>query len=292
MIHYDQPLYRPPSEADSLIIQVTLGCSHNRCIFCDMYKGKDFLIRPLEAVLEDLDTAIPYAGRISKVFLADGDALGIPTDYLLAILENVNRRFPLVRRISAYANTGNLLKKSGRELELLREAGLGLLYLGAESGSDNLLRRIRKGALKDHHREAILRARAAGMQISVMIITGLGGEEFSREHQEQSADLINQAPPTYLATLSLMISDQARPLFTEAFPEGFTELDDFQGLEENRGLLSLIETETPVIFRSNHASNALSLKGTLPADRDRLIAQIDGALEGHTSVRPLWMRGL
>lgn len=256
-----------------------------------MYKEKSYVVRPLPEVLKDLEGAVPYADQVLRIFLADGDALGVPAKDLELVLQAARKNFPRLRRISAYANSGNLLNKTPAELHNLREAGLSLLYLGVESGSDTILKRVRKGALKAHHAEAIQKAREAGIDVSVMVITGLG-EELSREHREETAELINIAPPHFLSTLSLMLSPRARAEFAAAFPGGFTELDDQEALEETRGLLALIDPPENIIFRSNHASNALALRGVLPRDREGILEKIDAALAGEVAVRPSWHRGL
>ena len=291
MIFYDEPLYRPPSEANSLIIQATLGCSHNRCTFCTMYKSKKYTERSLDDIFRDIESVSGYSG-VRRAFLADGDAMALDTDTLLKITEKLNTVFPALQRISIYANPGNLLKKSEAELKSLSEAGITLLYLGVESGSDLILKKIQKGALRQHHAEAIGKAMASGIDVSATIITGLGGNELWREHIEQSALLVNEAPPTFLSTLSLMLLPESKELFTSAFEQGFTPRTDEGMLEEEKMLISMIDPGRDIIFRSNHASNALALRGTLPADRDRLVSKIDMALKGEVSTRPEWMRGL
>ncbi|MBI9109192.1 MAG: radical SAM protein [Spirochaetales bacterium] len=291
MIIYDEPLYRPPSEANSLIIQATLGCSHNRCTFCTMYKSKSYTQRSLSDIFTEIESSASY-GSIRRVFLADGDAMALDTGSLLEILGKLRSTFPGLQRISIYANPGNLLKKTEVELKSLSAAGLTLLYLGIESGSDIILKKINKGALRTHHQEAITKAMTCGIDVSATIITGLGGRELWREHIEQSAALVSSAAPTFLSTLSLMISPESRKEFTSAFEGGFTEQTDEGMLEEEKLLISLIKPERNIIFRSNHASNALALRGILPADREKLILKIDQALKGEIETRPEWMRGL
>ncbi|MDC7125677.1 MAG: radical SAM protein [Spirochaetales bacterium] len=291
MIIYDEPVYRPPSEARSLIIQASLGCSHNRCIFCGMYKGKTFKIRSLEDIKNDIEG---FSGNVSvsKVFLADGDALALDTEMLLKILELLYKNFPKLERVSIYANPGNILKKTLSELESLKAAGLKLLYYGIESGSDLILKKVKKGALFAHHKEAILKAHDAGFGVSATIVTGLGGQDLWQEHIEQSARLVSESTPDYLSTLSLMMDRASLSEFKKAFGEDFTEQDDEGMLREDRLLISEIEPQHDLVFRSNHASNALALKGTLPEDGDNLLATIDAALDGKLCTRPGWMRGL
>ena len=291
MIFYDEPLYRPPSEANSLIIQVTLGCSHNRCTFCTMYKSKSYTERSLSAIFAEIES-VASSVNVRRVFLADGDAMALETSTLLEIIAKLKRTFPGLQRISIYANPGNLLKKTEDELRSLSEAGLTLLYLGIESGSDIILKKINKGALRSHHQTAITKAMDCGIDVSATIITGLGGQELWREHIEQSAALVSDAAPTFLSTLSLMIGQESRNEFLSAFDEGFTEQTDEGMLEEEKLLISLIAPDRSIIFRSNHASNALALRGTLPADRNKLMDKIDQALSGEIKTRPEWMRGL
>jgi len=291
MINYDEPLYRPPSEANSLIIQATLGCSHNRCSFCTMYKSKTYTERSLTDIFAEIDSVSTYK-NIRRAFIADGDAMALDTQTLLEIIGKLRSSFPSLQRISIYANPGNLLKKTEDDLRRLSEAGLTLLYLGIESGSDLILKKINKGALQAHHQEAITKAMACGIDVSATLITGLGGRELWREHIEQSASLVSRAAPTFLSTLSLMIGPESREEFTSGFGGVFTEQSDEGMLEEEKLLISLIASERSIIFRSNHASNALALRGTLPEDRDKLTAKIDQALSGEISTRPDWMRGL
>ncbi len=290
MIIYDEPLFRPPSEANSLIIQATLGCSHNRCTFCEMYKSKTYKERNIKDILDEIDIMSAY-GPVRRVFLADGDAMALDTDKLMQILDKLHSVFPSIQRVSIYANPGNLLKKTASELKKLSEAGLTLLYLGIESGSDLILKKINKGALFANHKEAIIKAMDNGIDVSATIITGLGGKELWREHIEKSAELVSQAVPAFLSTLSLMLSPAAKIQFTDAF-DNFTSQTDEGMLEEEKLLIKLIDPPGNIIFRSNHASNALALRGTLPADRNRLISKIEQALDGEIGMRPQWMRGL
>ncbi|MDC7226671.1 MAG: radical SAM protein [Spirochaetales bacterium] len=291
MICYDEPLYRPPSEANSLIVQATLGCSHNLCTFCEMYKSKTYTERPIEKIEAEI-AEMSENVSIRRVFIADGDAMALPADVLLRILEKLKSCFPKLQRVSIYANPGNLLKKTPEELKQLSDAGMTLLYLGIESGSDIILKKINKGALYVHHLEAITKAMDNGIDVSATIITGLGGKSLWREHIEQSAKLVSEAVPTFLSTLSLMLSPATSDTFTGAFEEGFEPQTDSGMLEEEKLLIELIRPPRNIIFRSNHASNALALRGTLPGDRKKLMDKIDAALRGEISTRPDWMRGL
>lgn len=289
---YRQPLYRPPSEASSLIYQITFGCSHNRCLFCTMYKGKSFAPRPQEEVLEEIRRTAPHFGDTRRVFLADGDACVLPAAELLTVLGELYRLLPALERVTAYATPGNIVRKTEAELRALREAGLNMIYLGFESGSDFILKKIKKGALRNQHAEAVAKAREAGIAISATAILGLGGREYSREHAEGTAALVNSQPPDYLSLLSLLLEPESEREMKEAFGPGWQPLSDRETLEEIETLLGALQPERPVIFRANHASNALALKGTLPQDLPELREMVRKAREGEIAVRPEWMRGL
>ncbi|MCK5198714.1 MAG: radical SAM protein [Spirochaetales bacterium] len=291
MIHYNEPLFRPPSEADSLIIQATLGCSHNQCTFCSMYKSKRYTEKSYEQISGEIEAVSSYS-EVRRVFIADGDAMALDTAMLLKIFNKLHNTFPRLRRISIYANTGNILNKTDNELESLSRGGLSIIYLGFESGSNLILGKIKKGVSKEEHKLAAVRAKSCNLDLSATIITGLGGKKLWKEHIEQSADLVNMTAPKYLSTLSLMIDPNCRDRFTTPFETGFTPQDDVGILQEEKLLISLINSPERIIFRSNHASNVLALSGRLPGDKEKLIKQIDQALSHGLGVRPSWMRGL
>ena len=290
-IHYDLPVWRPPSEADSFILQVTLGCSFNRCSFCSMYRAKTFTIRPLDAVNADLQAVARRFPQTRRVFLADGDALAAPTDELLTILAALHKAFPRLERVSSYALPANLLKKSVEELTQLREAGLTLLYYGIETGSADLLRRITKGATPDAMISGLTKAQSAGLKISATVILGLGGQAHWREHIDATAALVNQVELDYLSTLQLMLDPLIHAEFHRKFREPFQEQDDRALLLEQARLIERLNPPMPLTFRSNHASNALALAGELPQDREKLLAQLEQALAGRMALRPEWLRG-
>jgi radical SAM superfamily enzyme YgiQ (UPF0313 family) len=291
MLDYDFPLWRPPSEGDNLIIQATLGCRYNHCAFCSMYKSKAYQARPLADVVADIDAAAAEWPEAHRVFLADGDAYNLPTEILAAICDRLGERFPHLQRITAYATPFNLLAKSIDEIALLRGKRLTQVYLGIESGSDRLLKIIAKGS-RTQMQAALTKARAAGLKVSATVITGLAGQEGWEDHIDATADLINQAPVTYLSTLQLGLEDSVAPRFFQRFGAPFRWQDDRAILVELRRLVDRLDPPSPVIFRSNHASNALALAGTLPKDKAKLLAQIDQALAGETRLRPRWIRGL
>ncbi|MDH4285767.1 MAG: radical SAM protein [Gallionellaceae bacterium] len=289
---YDMPLFRPPSEGENLIIQATLGCSFNQCSFCCMYRSKHYVERPLEAVFSDIHHAAAEWPDAHRVFLADGDALVLPTDHLLAILRELAVALPRLARVSCYATPGNIQRKSAEELALLREHKLSLLYFGIESGSDLILKKITKGATQRTMAEVLHKAEANGMKISATVILGLGGTQHWEEHIDGTIALLNRAPVTYLSTLQLYLDDSILDEFHRKFGEPFEMPDDLAILKEQERLISDLNPPQPVIFRSNHASNALALAGNLPRDKDKLLLQLREAMAGHRPLRPHFLRGL
>jgi radical SAM superfamily enzyme YgiQ (UPF0313 family) len=293
-IRYVEPVFRPPSEAHSLILPVTDGCSWNKCTFCEMYTApqKKFRARDEAEVLDSIRrTAELLGSRVRRVFLADGDALVLPTHRLLAILAAIREHMPSVERVSSYCLPRNLRRKSVAELAELRAAGLGMAYVGAESGDDTVLAKVSKGETFDSTREALDKLGEAGIQRSVMILNGLGGQVYSDQHADQSARLANLTQPEYLATLVVSF-----PLGEARFRAGFPEwepLDTLGLLREMERFLSALELGDTV-FRSDHASNWLVLKGRLGADRERLLQQLRAAIAdpARAPLRPAWARGL
>ncbi|CAA7627170.1 radical SAM protein [Magnetospirillum sp. UT-4] len=291
MLDYDFPLWRPPSEGDNLIIQATIGCRFNGCTFCSMYKGKRYRARGLDEVFADIDLAAARWPDAHRVFLADGDAYTLPTETLDAICRRLAERLPDLQRVSAYATPFNLLAKPAEEIRHLRTLKLSLVYLGIETGSDMLLKRIGKGSAKIME-NGLARAAEAGLKVSATVITGLGGKRFWQEHIDATADMVNRVPPTYLSTLQLGLDEDVAQGFVERFEGTFERQDDHGVLLELKRLVERLDPPAPVIFRSNHASNALPLAGTLPKDKDKVLAQIDAALAGDRGLRPQWARGL
>jgi radical SAM superfamily enzyme YgiQ (UPF0313 family) len=293
-IRYVEPVFRPPSEAESLILPVTDGCSWNKCTFCEMYTTpqKKFVARGEDEVLESIRlTGQRYGGDIRRVFLADGDALVLPTRRLLAILEAIRTHMPAVRRISSYCLPRNLRKKSQTEIDELASAGLKMVYVGAESGDDQVLAAVDKGETFDTTCEALDKLGTAGITRSVMILNGLGGKALSQQHAENSARLANATQPEYLATLVVSFP-QGEERFRAGFP-GWEPLDQHELFVEMERFLSGLELKRTV-FRSDHASNWLVLKGTLGADKERLLQQVRMAIASPEAarLRPAWARGL
>lgn len=293
-IRYVEPVFRPPSEAESLILPVTDGCSWNRCTFCEMYTApqKAFRARDEAEVVDSIRrTGERYGAQVRRVFLADGDALVLPTRRLLAYLEAIRTHLPAVHRVSSYCLARNLTKKSVAELKTLADAGLRLAYLGAESGDDEVLARVNKGETFESTRTALDKLGEAGITRSVMILNGLGGEALSAQHADNSARLINATRPEYLSTLVVTLHDAGRR-FLQAWPDwqALSQQGLFREMERFLAALDLERT----VFRSDHASNWLVLKGTLGADKARLLAQVRAAIAQPESapLRPAWLRGL
>lgn len=274
-MRYEGTVYRPPSEANSFILQATIGCAHNRCTFCGMYKDKAFRIRSLEAIYADLEDIQKVYPSSKRFFLADGNALVLQTEQLLALLSKIKELFPLCERVSLYASPKDILRKSLEELTLLKEQGLGILYMGIESGSDAILKTVHKGATSDEIIAAGKRVMASGLTLSTMIISGLGGRSASVVHAVESARVLSAIDPHYISLLTLMV-EEGTPL-KKAITDGHMELlSAREVLAETQLFLEHLQV-SQAVFRSNHASNYVSLKGTLPQDQQRLLDQLHEA---------------
>jgi radical SAM superfamily enzyme YgiQ (UPF0313 family) len=300
-MRYVPPLFRPPSEARSLILQATLGCSWNQCAYCAMYRTKRFTVRPVADCIADLEQASREYRAVDKLFVADGDALVLPLEVWEPILLRARALFPRLRRVSCYAMASNVLDKTDAELRRLRELGLSVLYMGPESGDERTLRLLAKGPLPKGHRrdptwlfdshvEASRRARAAGMKVSAIFLLGAGGTERSAEHAEGSARLATAMDPDFLAALTLTVvpgtplarREEAGDFVLPSVPDLLGELRTFVAQA----------CPTDALFRTNHASNYLPLAGRLPADAERIVAVLDAALQGRIPLRPEASRGL
>lgn len=289
-MRYEGRMWRPPSEAQSYILQATIGCSFNLCTYCDMYRDKNFRVRDLGEVLEDITLAARAYPSTVKVFVSDGDALVMDLRHWREILQALREYFPQLRRVSCYATAQNLLEKSEDELLEIRELGLSLLYIGPESGDAETLRRIVKGATFEDHVEAARKAHDAGMKLSVIMLLGAGGVERTQEHARGTARLITEMNPEYLSMLTLTVipgTPQQRMV-----DKGRFELPPVPGLL--RELRTMVAESRPsrALFRTNHASNYLPLEGRLPRDRERIVAVIDAALRGEIPLRHEFFRGL
>lgn len=289
-MRYEGTLYRPPSEAYSLIVQATIGCSHNSCSFCSMYKNKTFRIRPIKEIIEDFKEARKRYSRVEKVFLADGDALIINTGDLITILQNIKSLFPECKRVGVYGSPKSILGKSNEELTFLKDQGLGIIYLGIESGSDKILKDIHKGVTSKEIIEAGKKVREAGIALSVTLISGLGGREDTVEHAIESANIINAINPNYLGILTLMIEEGTELQLKIASGE-FSLLSPREVMEEMKVFLENIEVKDTV-FRSNHASNYINLGGVLSEEKNKILKEIDYILTNDSYYKDERLRGL
>ena len=275
---YEGDVYRPPSEADSLIIQLTIGCARNTCTFCTMYKSKKFRVRPIDDVIADLyDVKQNYRWPFDRVFLADGDALIVNTPDLVTVLDKIYEVFPHVRRVTTYGAAKDVLQKSHEELCKLRRHGLEMVYIGAETGSDKVLADIKKHVTAAETIEACLKLKAAGIKVSMTLITGIGGRPDTVEHAIESAKLVTATKPEYLGLLTLHL-EAGTPLANDYLAGKFQTLTQIEYLREQKLFLENVDSEGTVL-RSNHASNYVALAGTLNRDREKMIAQLDWALK-------------
>jgi len=291
---YVEPLFRPPSEAYSLILQVTNGCSWNNCTFCEMYTQpqKRFRFKEQEEIEKELQAVAVSGAQVRRIFMADGDAMTLSFRRLKLIMQAINRYLPGIQRVSSYCLPRNLKNKTVEELAELNDMGLSLFYVGCESGDDLVLERVCKGENFETSLSALQKIKAAGARSSVMILNGMGGKKYSQQHAVNSARLMNAAQPEYLATLVVSF-----PVGVERYQQGFKgefePLDQAGLFQEMYWLLDILELEK-TIFRSDHASNYLVLKGVLGKDKPRLLAMVKAALEhpGSVHLREEWMRGL
>lgn len=286
-----EPLFRPPSEAESFILQATVGCSWNACAFCAMYREKRYQVRALDELRAEIaEAGARWADQVRHVFVADGDPLGMDLDHWELILRHLAQAFPRLRRVGTYATARNVLEKPPQALARLKELGLSLLYLGPESGDDETLRLLGKGSTSQEHVEAARRARAAGMEQSLIFLLGAGGVARSEAHARASGRLATAMDPRFLSTLTLTVVPGTPP--ARAQEQGGFQLPDRRGLlQELRWFLEEAQPRA-AIFRSDHASNHLPIQGRLPRDRETLLAAVDGALSGRRPLRPEWARGL
>ena len=290
-MRYEGNIYRPPGEWKSYLLQCTVGCSHNACTFCGMYKDKRYYVRPMEEILEDIQLARDYymhpvtgVPQVRRVFLCDGDAIAMDTGDLLTILAALREAFPLLERVTTYAGPQSALAKTPEELKTLCEAGLTRAYLGVETGWGELLRKVGKGVSAEEMLEAGIRLREAGMDLWIMILLGLAGSgEPSRIHIEKSVDMVNAMRPRHLSALTYL-PERGTPMYRDIQEGRFTCITAEEALLETKWLVEGLTVE-PLHFTANHASNYLPLKGGLPEDRERFLAQLNSALEGETDIR-------
>lgn len=287
-MHYEGNCIRPPPEAYSILLQVTLGCSHNKCTFCGTYKDKPFRIKDNDIILSDILFASKYMRRQDRVFLMDGDALIIPQKRLMWILERIKEHLPWVKRVGAYANTKSITMKSLQELVELRENGLGKLYLGVETGDDEIRKKINKGSSAQHCLEMGKRVKDAGMELIVMVLLGVAGKVKSLDHARATGELLSAMNPSYVAALTVILIP-GTPLWEE-YERGDFELPDERGLLIEMKEMIAHTNLSGGIFASNHASNYLPVKVRLPEGKQEALDLIDAALRGEIGLKPEWMR--
>jgi radical SAM superfamily enzyme YgiQ (UPF0313 family) len=273
-----------------MIFQVTLGCSFNKCSFCNMYRTKEYVERPWEEIKTEIDLAAIAYPNTRRIFLADGDALNLSTDRLTQILKYLRTKFANIERISCYAMPKNLLQKKDDELDRLRSAGLGMFYVGVETGNDLLLKKVTKGAASKGIIHSCQRAKRHGYILSCMIILGIGGKTYTYEHTLDTAKVINEIMPNYLGALTLQLEEGIYNEFMTKFNEPFIPLEDTEILNELERLISNIDVSTPVIFRANHASNIYSLGGTFPQDKEKLLSLVVGLKNRPEMLKPKVLR--
>jgi radical SAM superfamily enzyme YgiQ (UPF0313 family) len=283
-------IIRPPSEARSYLLQVTYGCSYNKCAFCGTYLDKPFAIRDVDDVLEDIGMAGRMYPRTRRAFLCDGNALVLPTSRLVTILEGLSEVFPALQRVGTYANARDILKKGAGDLEILREKKLGIIYLGLESGSDEILRDMNKGETSESMTRAVRLVEECGIKTSVIVILGIGGREKSELHALESARVASRMNPRFLSCLTLMLVP-GTPLHARFERGEFELLRPLEMLKEIEVIVENLDLDG-TIFRANHASNYLPLKGRFPQDKERLLEEIRAGLRGQHPLRPDFLRGL
>jgi radical SAM superfamily enzyme YgiQ (UPF0313 family) len=289
-MHYEGNIIRPPSEANSILLQVTVGCSRNKCTFCGTYTGERFRIKPDSIIMEDIAFAAQYCKRQRRVFLCDGDALIIPQKRLLIILQEIKKQLPWVTRVGIYANAKSLKMKTIDELKTLKENGLGIAYMGLETGDDVTLKKINKGATSQDMIEMARRAKQAGIKLSITVILGIAGRKRSRIHAEETGRILSTIDPEYVGALSLMLIP-GTPLFKDYEAAKFTLIEPEEMLAELRTLIANT-TLTKGLFHANHASNYLPIKARLPRDKAATLYLIDQALAGKVALKPEYLRAL
>lgn len=289
-MHYQGNIFRPPSEAYSILLQVTTGCSHNKCTFCGMYKGTRFSIKDDDTIMADIDFAAENCQRQNRLFLCDGDALIIPHKRLIKIMEAIKHKLPWVERVGVYANTKSIKRKSLEELKELHQLGLGIAYMGLESGDDVTLAAIKKGADSAKMIEMGRKIRAAGIKLSITVLLGVGGTDRSCQHAVETGRVLSAIDPEYVGALSLMLTPNT-PLFNE-HQQGRWQLPDANGMLEELGTMLGATELTNGYFHANHASNYLPIKAKLPQDKAKTLELIQKALAGKVDLKPEYMRAL
>jgi len=289
-MHYEGNIIRPPSEANSILLQVTVGCSRNKCTFCGTYRGERFKIKPDSIILEDIAFAAQYCRRQRRVFICDGDALIIPQSRLLEILKEIKKQLPWVTRVGLYANAKSLKMKTLDELKVLKGHGLGIIYMGLETGDDVTLKKVNKGATSDHMIAMGRKARAAGIKLSITVILGIAGKKRSRIHAQETGRVLSAIDPEYIGALSLMLIP-GTPLYQDHVSGEFKLLTPEEMLKELKFMIAATDLSRG-LFHANHASNYLPVKARLPKEKEATIQLIDKALAGKVALKPEYMRAL
>ncbi len=291
-IEYDEPLFRPPSEADSIILQVSFGCSWNRCAFCDMYATKKFAIKPIEKVLFEIDELSKINLPHRKLFLADGNPLVLKTEHLIKILTEIKVKLPRIRRVTTYATARDIFAKTETELKELKDAGLSMIYIGIESGDNEVLKMINKGETFESTRDGLLKAKAAGIKLSTIIINGVAGKNYWQQHAINSAKILNATQPEFASSLVLSFPFNQKH-YQDKFKGEYQKMNNIDLFEETKLFIENCNLQN-TIYRSNHASNYLVLSGILSKDKLKFIEQINFAINSPSlaSLRQEWQRGL
>lgn len=290
-MRYEGNIFRPPSEAYSLLVQVTIGCTHNKCTFCSMYKDKKFRVRNEAEVIEDLVDARKQYRRVDRMFLCDGDALALSNRRLLPILNHIKDNFPECERVTVYGRATDVLNKTDEEMRQLREAGLTMVYLGAESGSDRVLKEICKGETRQQLIDGVRKIEACGMQASVTFISGLAGKDGWEEHAVETGTMISEMEPSYVGLLTLMV-DPSVPMAKDIESGKLKLLTPEEVMAETLLLLKNTNVSKKCVFRSNHASNYISLRGNLPDDKEEMMSLLRTAMENHDMFKDERFRAL
>ena len=290
-MRYEGDIYRPPSEAYSLLVQVTIGCTHNKCTFCKMFKYKKFRIRKLDEVLEDLAWARKRYRRVERIFLCDGDALALSNNRLMPILEYISENFPECERVTIYGRATDVLKKTDEEMRQLYEAGMTMVYIGAESGSDKVLKDICKGETRQELIDSVKKIEACGMQASVTFISGLAGKAGWEDHAIQTGTMISEMEPSYVGLLTLMVEPTV-PMYKDIESGKLQLLSAEEVMAETLLMLKHTNVSKKCVLRSNHASNYVSLRGDLPNDKEKMMALLRKAMENHDMFKDERFRAL
>ena len=289
-MHYEGNIIRPPSEANSILLQVTVGCSHNKCKFCGAYNGERFRIKPNSVIMEDITFAAEYCKRQRRIFLCDGDALIIPQKRLLPILKAIEKQVPWVTRVGVYANAKSIKMKTLDELKELKKHGLSIAYMGLETGDDITLKKIRKGVTSDTMIQMGKKIREAGIKLSITVLLGIAGSERSAIHAKETGRVLSEIDPEYVGALSLMLYPET-DLYHEYKSGEFVLLEPIEMLEELKIMIENTNMSRG-LFHANHASNYLPIRAIMPKDKESTLQLIDEALGGRIALKPEWMRAL